>query len=427
MDFLSAKGMKFENAFANGPFTAASFLSILASAYPLEFENQLPLPSDAILASEVLQKKGIRTAAIHSNPYLSAFYGYNRGWDYFQDFLPSKPDKTLKRGGVFRRLVRNYLPKKISELYYLSKVFLGFTKIFDNAETMTKGAISWLDKNKDFPFFLWLHYMDLHEPYVISDASECKYSANISRLSQVKFLKDMRQKEIGTESMKGIIDIYDDKLRYVDENFKKLFHFLGHEKLLDYTLIVLTSDHGQEFWDHDRFGHTARFYDELLHIPLVLFGPEIKNMVNRSLVSQLDIGPTILSFYGIVGPKDYRGHDLLSPSANPFIISEAAHNEEGLYVKRHRIYPSNLKTYAIRTEKWKYICGKNQYKLYDLEKDPKETRNVSDKEEAKAKEFGMILKKHVLWEEKLQKQRAIVCEKERIRRKIEKLKSIGKI
>lgn len=226
IDFLSAKGMRFENAFANGPFTSASFLSILASAYPLEFKNQLPLPQNAILMSEVLQKEGIRTVTIHSNPYLSAFYGYNRGWSYFQDFLLSNPNINLKKRSGFRHLIRKYLPKTISKLYYLPEVFLGFTKSYENAGTITKCDISWLNKNRDFPFFLWLHYMDLHEPYWVFDAKfKRKYSKKVSNLLRVKMLEDVMHGKPGLKSVKSIIDVYDDKLSYVDENLNELFDF----------------------------------------------------------------------------------------------------------------------------------------------------------------------------------------------------------
>jgi len=426
IDFLASRGIKFENAFANGPFTAASFLSILASAYPLEFKDQLPLPPDAILISEVLQETGIRTAAINSNPYLSAFYGYNRGWHCFRDFLINNR-KTFKKRRSFKR-IRNVLPKTISEILHLARVYWSFTKSYESAETVTECAISWLSRNKDFPFFLWLHYMDLHEPYLIFNANfKRKYSKDIPRLLQVKFLNDMKRERIEPKTINGLVNIYDDKLSYVDENLKELHRFLIQERLVDNTLIVITSDHGQEFWDHGHFGHTARFYDEILHIPLILFGSKIKNVVDRRIVSQLDIAPTILNFYGVPVPRDYRGHNLLSRFSNPFVISEAAHNEEGIYISEHRIFPSNLRTYAIRTKKWKYIHGSRQHELYNLQKDPKETINIIDEERVKAEELKSIIRKHLLWEEKLQKQRERVLEKKRIHMKIKKLKFLDKI
>lgn len=423
MDYLAAKGIKFENAFANGPFTVASFPSILASAYPLEICNQIPLSPDVVLISEVLQRKGIKTAAVHSNPYLSTFYGYNRGWNYFQDFCHSIPhNKNLKRSS-FRSAAKQCLPKKILEFYYFFKIFLGFTHIpYVDAETITRYSIAWLSKNKNRPFFLWIHYMDIHEPYwTLNVKFERKYSKKVSRLTQTKIWNDMSKGKLNFKSIRKVIDIYDDKLSYIDKCVEKLFNILDSEGLIESTLIILTADHGQEFLDHGCFGHTARFYDEILHVPLILFGPRAKRQINRNLVSLLDVAPTILSFYGITVPVDYRGHNLLSKFTNPFIISEAAHNE------KFKEFSSNFKTYAVRTLHWKFIRHESYCELYNLEKDPKETENVLDDEQEKFKEFQSIVNKHILWEEKIRTRRSTIIEKERLRRKIKKLKSLSKI
>ena len=145
------------------------------------------------------------------------------------------------------------------------------------------------------------------------------------------------------------------------------------------------------------------------------------------MVSHLDLSPTILDFYGIATPKAYRGHNLLSGHANRFIISEAAHNKDGVYISGYTIFPSNFKTYAIRTAQWKYIYREGKCELYNLKEDPKETKNVVDEKKVKANEFEAIVKEHILWEEKLQKHRTFIHEVKRIRRKIKKLKSLSKI
>jgi arylsulfatase A-like enzyme len=433
IDFLAKEGMRFENAFANGPFTVASFLSILASAYPLDFKNPLPLSEDAILISEILKNEGIQTAAIHSNPYLSSFYGYNRSWDYFEDFLHINPkndtEKNSKRKQI-KHLIKKFFPKRVIDLYLrvadlhsVLKILLGKNKtLYENAETITNHAILWSDNNKKSPFFLWLHYMDLHEPYSILNMNiKRKYSKNISRLTHAKLLT---KQDIGQEDIENIINIYDDKLRYVDENLKELFDFLENEKLTNNTAIILTSDHGQEFLDHGHYGHSARFYDENIHIPLILFGPEIEKQINDKLVSQIDITPTVLYFYNILVPKGYHGHNLLSNHANDYIISEAAHNEKGVYIQGHKIFPSKFRTYAIRTKNWKYIHKEKECDLYDLRKDPKEEHNISNTHEEIGNEFSKILEYH-LTERKIIHQEK--NEKEEIGQKIKELKNLGKI
>ena len=425
IDFLAREGLCFENAFANGPFTAASFLSILASAYPLDFKDQLPLPEDAILISEILKNKGIKTAAIHSNPYLSSFYGYNRGWDYFRDFLHVNSKngiEKIQKGKKIKYLIKKFLPKRVVELHFFLKHLLGKYKTgYENAETITNHAIQWLD-NKKSPFFLWLHYMDLHEPYSILNMNiKRKYSEDISRLSQMKLLA---KQYIEQEDIKDIVNIYDDKLSYLDKYLEQLFYFLKNKGLLKNTIMILTSDHGQEFFDHGQFGHHARFYDEILHIPLILFGPEIKKQRNRNLVSHLDIAPTVLYFYNIPIPKEYRGHNLILNHANDYIISEAAHNEKGVYIQSHKIFPSNFMTYAIRTKNWKYIHQEKECELYDLRKDPKEEHNISNIDEKITNGFSKILEYHLTKRKNIYRGKK---DKEEIRQKIKGIKALGKL
>jgi len=426
IDSLAKEGAVFKNAFANGPFTAASFLSILASAYPLDFKNQLPLPREAVLISEILQNKGIRTAAIHSNPYLSTFYGYNRGWNYFEDFIEISPKEAQRKNikTQIKHIIKKYLPKKMIDWYSFLKICLGQYELpYEDAETITNHAILWLKDNKKFPFFLWLHYMDLHEPYLIHRDIKPTYSKNISRLTQAKLIT---KQEINEEEIKTMINIYDDKLRYLDECLEQLFYFLESEELMNNTVVILTSDHGQAFLEHGEFGHSAKFYDENIRIPLILFGSEIEKQVNDKLVSQIDIAPTVLYFYNIPVPKEYRGHNLLSNHANDYIISEAAHNEKGVYIQCHKIFPSRFRTYAIRTKNWKYIYkeGENECELYDLRKDPKEKNNISNEYKAIVNKFTKILECH-LTERKLSIKKR--NEKEKIKQKIAKLKNLGKI
>lgn len=171
LDYLAIKGVKFENAFANGPNTPSSFRSIFASGYPFEFIRPEPFAPNTVLLPEILANNGVRTAAIHSNPHLSAFYKYNRGWNYFQDFQPTniyKRNNLRHLGKIFQRQIQNWF------------------KPFETAESVTETAISWLKKNIKCPFFLWLHYMDLHEPYFLVQYKMKRiFSKKISIFSQI--------------------------------------------------------------------------------------------------------------------------------------------------------------------------------------------------------------------------------------------------
>jgi arylsulfatase A-like enzyme len=250
-----------------------------------------------------------------------------------------------------------------------------------------------------------------------------KYSKKISRLTHAKLLT---KQDIGQEDIENIINIYDDKLRYVDGYLKELFDFLENEGLMNNTAIILTSDHGQAFLDHGEFGHSAKFYDENIYIPLILFGSEIEKQINDKLVSQIDIAPTVLYFYniGIPVPKEYKGHSLLSNYENDYIISEAAHNEKGVYIQSHKIFSSKFRTYAIRTKNWKYIHKEKECELYDLKKDQKEEYNVSNTHEEIMNKFSKILHHHLTKRKIINHERN---KKEEIRQKINDLKNLGKI
>ncbi len=420
IDGLAEKGALFTSVFANGPFTAAAFPALLTSTYALDSGKYITLENRTFV-SEILQKNGIKTAAIHSNPYLSSHYGYNRGFDYFEDFpgiqKPSKSIlKLLQRGDS----IANKLLEKVKFFYETKSIVKNCIRLreipYVSAEGITEYALRWIDKISPAPFFLWIHYMDLHEPYVILNTGiQQVYSLNMSKLLQSKLLSN-NQKHI-----QHIIDVYDDKLRYIDHHIKMLHVFLEKKKILKNSVLMITSDHGQEFYEHGDFGHRAKYYDETLHIPLVIYGQE--RMQSDSLRSQMDIPPTILSLYGITPPLDYCGSSVFSDSKKKVVISESSHNEKGIYVTGHELgattYHLECASYACRTKEWKYIQQYDQEQLYNVKKDPKEKHNVVTEYSEVAAELRKILDEH--------KKKGELAEKERIFESVERLKKLKKI
>ncbi|MBU7046448.1 MAG: sulfatase, partial [Theionarchaea archaeon] len=362
IDSMARKGITFRNCFANGPFTASAFPAILTSTYALDNGRDMTLRNRTFV-SEILQKEDIRTAAIHSNPYLSSQAGYNRGFDYFEDFLNQKV--LSKRGTSSRKglkllqrmdeVTKGLNTKFVREPASLIKNYLvPREEPFVPAEVITEMGAKWINNSPD-PFFLWVHYMDLHEPYIILNTHvDQMYSRHVSRLLQSALLR-VKQKHI-----QHIIDIYDDKLRYIDYQVQRLCSLL---KNCPDSVVIITSDHGQEFYEHGNFGHRAQYYDEILHVPLIIHGSE--KMQRDDMRSQLDISPTILSCFGIDSPPNYCGSSLFSGSPTDFVISESSHNEEGLYL----VDPApTCVSHAVRTKTFKYI-QQYQEELYNVQKD----------------------------------------------------------
>ena len=128
INHIADHGIRFVNAFANGPNTPPAFRAILASGYCFEFILKEPLAPETPLISEILYERGIKTAAIHSNPFLSAFYGYNRGWNYFNDFM-KKDLNAERKTRLSTYLVNKYLPEWILELANAFKILINmYTK-----------------------------------------------------------------------------------------------------------------------------------------------------------------------------------------------------------------------------------------------------------------------------------------------------------
>ena len=137
IDSVQDQCIRFYKAHSPGPYTRAAFPGILTSSYYLEYGKQKRLSGKRVLVSELLKKAGMMTAAFHSNPYLSAYFGWNRGWDVFYDSMQDEVDPKVP--------------------------YIKAEKINQKVETWLSSHLS---QEGHRPFFLWLHYMDVHEPYV---------------------------------------------------------------------------------------------------------------------------------------------------------------------------------------------------------------------------------------------------------------------
>jgi len=401
---IAKRGTLFRNAFANGPFTSAAFPAILSSTYPLQNGRHITL-KDRIPVSELLQEKGIKTAAIHSNPYLSSYFGYNRGFDYFEDFIDysQSTKREIKKIYGWKYIIFKILDKlPLLKKFLISVKNLLFSQTslkaskknklatlpYAPAETISKYAINWLNGNYKESFFLWLHYMDLHEPYLLGNINiEQIYSKGLPR-SQILEMKK--------ENIKDIMNLYDDKLRYIDASLERLYDFLLKKKILGNTIIILTSDHGDQFYEHGSLGHRVSYFEEIIHIPLLIYGENFKEKQVDKLVCQLEIAPTILSFYSIEPPSNYKGFNLFSELKRSFIISETSYDKRGSYIENHKMYPPKFVSFCYRTKEWKYIFYSNKpEELYNFKKDPRERNNVINKHPEIIDKAKKILKEHM--------------------------------
>lgn len=363
LDSLTSDSLVFTQAHSVAPYTQASFPAILTSSYFFDTPRAPKLSLKRTMISEALKaaagKQGITTAAFHSNPYLSAYFGYNRGWDSFYDSIQDEVDD-------------------------ISPYIMG--------EAINERVDRWLNTvDTGKPLFLWVHYMDTHEPYV----PDCQYiekvdaSIQISKEEMFTLFKEvvLPRNVANPETVQLLRKLYRAHVSEVDTCAKQLFEILEKHKVLTDSTVIVTTDHGEEFGEHGGLSHDGKMYSELVHVPqLIVNPPEGKGGSCDTLVSGLDLPPTILGLFGLEPHGNFQGTSLFPLLEYP---------KKGVYGEAmgkldHKIKDTDRPTYYYREGKWKVIYRQEEdrWELYDLENDPeeKDDRIDSAQEAQKTKE-----------------------------------------
>ena len=405
LDFFAENGVLFLTAIANGTSTPSSFPSIFTSTYPLMYPDYPNLSNFRTSITEILKKNGFKTAGFNSNPHLSKFYQYDKGFDFFDDNFSERKNKNLKSSLISKikrklKFKTKMLLKKVSSKYKLKHL------PYQRAEVINQKALSWLEKNNS-NFFLWLHYMDTHYPFAPS-----KKFRNISNREMFKAEKIMNEDppNLSNKSLNLIKELYKGTIRYVDEELGRFFQNLKNLNLYNNSLIIITADHGEEFKEHGRFKHYAQFYDELIHVPLIINGPGMpKNLKLKNLISLIDLPPTILDFLDLSKREDFLGESFISlirKSDKPYkrvgVISESRTEKGKVILDINK----GFRITSYRTLEWKYIINeeKNTRELYNLKSDPYEKKNIYNDNRKEAEEFEILIQKHIEMESDKRKQ-----------------------
>ena len=350
VDSLQNKCIRFTKGQASGPYTQASFPGILTSSYFLEYGKPRGLSAQRTLISEPLKEAGITTAAFHSNPYMSAFLGWDRGWDVFYDSMEDEvePRMPYVRGNIVNQKAINWLS-------------------------------SYYKEESKKPFFLWLHYMDVHEPYV----PEKKYvdmidpSVNLSQDEMYSLFENILLKRDVSDlgKVELLKKLYEMHVREVDDYVKEFFGILEKFGLLQDSVIIMTNDHGDEFNEHGGLSHDDKMYSELIDTPLLIYDPgRDKGEVCDTLVSNVDIPPTIIHLFGVDPVEKFEGHSLLPLEDYPVkgCFGEAINQRS----QRGGDIEKDVYFYRQQDLKVIYRANLDRWEMYDLKEDPKELNNI---------------------------------------------------
>lgn len=249
----------------------------------------------------------------------------------------------------------------------------------------------WLSRPRSKPFFAWLFSKALHSPHHLPAEMDTFVTATRQPLSRFESPRK-RQEDAGGADRSRMIDVYDGSLRYVDTTLGHLWRFLEREGLDDETILIVTGDHGEAFYDHDRLGHGQEVYDEHLQVPLVIAGADVVPGRLDALVSSLDLVPTILELAGLAPAAHVQGRSLVPALTGGTVDGYEYLFSLGGYDTIGRAYYDKV---AVRTDRWKLIRNPilDIFELYDLRADPGELRNLARDEPERREELAGILRR----------------------------------
>jgi arylsulfatase A-like enzyme len=336
---LADSGVSFDNAWATAPYTRTSVPSIISGSYSWSYDGDV-YESDRPHIAEAFKQIGYATAGLHSNPFLDKRYGWNRGFDYYfngssngdQDQIRKRIVSIASRFNVTQRWGRKAL--SFIGRYTGKDLRTGNGEPYVTADTIQERATDWLQKQSR-PVFMWIHYMDVHNPWYPQDGT---VSDKFDEADLLKIFYKARDNPTSiTRSEKEKLRVaYEGSVQNFDDHLYKLLNRL--EEILNNPVVCLTSDHGELFGEYNEFFHSGLLKPELLHVPLLFSGGgEInKNNIDDQIpVSTVDIMPTLSNIAG--GKSDVRldGIDLFNNSYVNREIFSSARNHVRIVSNNH--------------------------------------------------------------------------------------------
>jgi len=365
------------DAYATSHWTLPSHASLVTGLYPTEngtgVQKGLVIDEKNETLAEILEQAGYTTGAVISNiTALGKDSGLPQGFDYyFTDRADSLPPFYFWAG--------YFLAKFDPE----SPVFL-FSQHM-RAASVNRRALKWIRKSIDRPFFLLLNYMDAHHPYVPPSPYDRMGDSGGSRLNffsppeiYIKYRNEVNAglRHVADDEYDYLVSKYDGEISYLDDQIGKLFQELKKLGLYENSLIIITSDHGEFFGEHDLVGHAiGSLYQEVIRVPLIVKFPEQAGRPSAKPpdpVSLVHLFHSILTLVEIPHKSGRQDVDIFGGGTAP-ILAEC-------HKKLKRKEGFGKHTYCLIDKSLKLTVSSNgREELFDLEKDPSESDNLKER------------------------------------------------
>lgn len=374
IDRLAERGVLFQNAISSTSWTIPAHMALFTSQFDAVHgvvSDRFCLDGKRITLAKILKEEGYSTAGFHSSPYLESRYGFSSGFDLYVrcDYHEALRKYEKEAGFAETASLMELIEKNPREIPQEIVQHLESPHRTVTGPTATALGLKWIREHKEGPFFLFLHYWDVHYDYIPPPPFDTRFGEK-SSLDVGNLKKNPRiNKNMPEEDLAYLISQYDGEIAFTDKNIQNLLKGLEDMGLRDRTCICLTADHGEEFFEHGHKGHGATLFDEVLRVPLVfsLPGHILQGIRPKEQVGLVDVAPTLLELLSVESHPEMMGRSLL-----PLLKGEGRWEEKPLLSELYQS-DGSLNFSSLRTPLWKLIRFKKEYRFFDLMKDPKET------------------------------------------------------
>ena len=381
IDRFASGATLFENSISNSSWTLPSFASMFTSLYHHEHKSGMPcdqtgsekrhfnittLDESFTTLAEILEQEGYQTAAFTEGALMSPAFGVAQGFDLFKVCsVPKEKDGAIDPRDIFYKDIKNVVDE----------------------------SLSWIRDNRKNSFFLFFHTYEPHAPLrdrlgMLDQIKNLYAKKNLFNISNNTYLKNLKKtkKKQKTEIAKWLQQqkmLYDCEIFYMDRQLERFFDALKKMDLYDRSLIVFTSDHGEEFGEHGKLYHGKNLYQESIAVPLIIKKPFQKEgcRIKHVLAQGVDVLPTILDFCSIdAAAYQINRKSLFSNTAS---TSGMAH----LYTNQNE-YAATINGNLKRIHNY---AEPDRCYLFNLEKDPAERNNIASSKKTRLKTFPKIV------------------------------------
>lgn len=375
IDRVALGGVLFENAFSTSSWSLPSHASLLTGLYPHEHGAEINYFNGlSPTLAEALRERGFRTAAFSANQtWFTVSRGFGPGFLHFEDFFNSLADMAART--LYGRKIEQFVLVPLGYEDYPGR---------KRAEEVTQETLRWIGRDARRPFFAFLNYFDLHDPYLPPQPYRSKFSKIRNPGGIINTMRLRYYPTLTPEQLQDEMDAYDGAIAYVDAEIGRLLSGLEERGLAANTLVVITSDHGESFGEHGLLTHVNSLYREVIQVPLIFYWPghTPQGLRLSQSVGNVSLPTTLMELIGAGDQTTFPAPSLVqlwtSPDHHPAwpdLLAELSqfHYEE---VKKNPAYYGAMK--SLLNPQWHYIQHeKFGPALYDWRQDPAETQDLA--------------------------------------------------